>query len=213
MRLFLPPAIHAVAIDDDIVFLDVAADAYFCLAGAAQAIVLGADGAVDALDPRAVAPLVEAGLLSKVGGAARRIGPTAASAGLSPKGGAPSPRRLARALRANLAAARAIEVLSFEALLDLAGRTQPAGALAAAGAVQAEAARFRRLAPWLPKGGVCLMRSLQMLLYLRAYGLRPAWVFGVRTWPFEAHCWLQAGEVVLDDHLDHVRAFSPILTV
>ena len=147
MHLYLPPAIHAVAIDDDIVFLDVAADTYFCLAGAGQVIVLGAGGAVDASDPRAVAPLVEAGLLSQIGAAAQRDDPLPAGAELSPRGGAPSPRRLGRALRANLAAARAIEVLSFEALLDLAGQTLPAGPLAPVGAIQAEAARFRRLAP------------------------------------------------------------------
>jgi hypothetical protein len=36
-------------------------------------------------------------------------------------------------------------------------------------------------------------------------------VFGVRTWPFHAHCWLQCDDVVLDDQADRVAAYAPIL--
>jgi hypothetical protein len=35
-------------------------------------------------------------------------------------------------------------------------------------------------------------------------------VFGVRTHPFEAHCWLEKDRVILDDTVEHVRWFTPI---
>jgi len=72
---------------------------------------------------------------------------------------------------------------------------------------------FRRLLPWAPFEGVCLYRSFYLLAFLRLRGFDATWMFGVRTWPFEAHCWLQLGDTVLDDSLDHVRSFSPILGV
>ena len=39
------------------------------------------------------------------------------------------------------------------------------------------------------------------------------WVFGVRTWPFSAHCWLQIGDAVLDDDPERVGIYPPILAV
>ena len=38
-------------------------------------------------------------------------------------------------------------------------------------------------------------------------------VFAVMTRPFAAHCWVQLDETVLNDRLDHVRKFTPILVV
>lgn len=39
------------------------------------------------------------------------------------------------------------------------------------------------------------------------------WVFGVRTWPFAAHCWIQIGDLVVGDVLDRVRGYTPIRAV
>jgi hypothetical protein len=50
-----------------------------------------------------------------------------------------------------------------------------------------------------------------LLRLLHAKGLDAHWVFGVRTWPFQAHCWLQCEDLVLDDQPDRVRAFTPIM--
>jgi hypothetical protein len=38
-------------------------------------------------------------------------------------------------------------------------------------------------------------------------------VFGVREAPFTAHCWVQDGAVVLNDHLENVDLYTPIMTV
>jgi len=72
---------------------------------------------------------------------------------------------------------------------------------------------FRQWLPWAPFPGVCLFRSRMLLAFLRKSGLDATWVFGVRTWPFEAHCWLQVEDLVLDDTLDNVRNFTPIFMV
>jgi hypothetical protein len=41
----------------------------------------------------------------------------------------------------------------------------------------------------------------------------PRWVFGVQSRPFAAHCWLQLGGVVLNDTVDHVKRYTPIMVV
>ncbi len=48
----LAPGVHAVAIGQNLVLLDIAADAYFCLAGAGAVVVLGPDGSIRVDDPR-----------------------------------------------------------------------------------------------------------------------------------------------------------------
>ncbi|HEU5443086.1 MAG TPA: lasso peptide biosynthesis B2 protein [Steroidobacteraceae bacterium] len=59
----------------------------------------------------------------------------------------------------------------------------------------------------------CLLDSLTLLHFLSAEGVYPDWVFGVKTEPFDAHCWVQQGEVLLNDVPDRVRQYSPILVV
>lgn len=59
----------------------------------------------------------------------------------------------------------------------------------------------------------CLRNSLTLTEFLAKYGLYPTWVFGVRMPPFAAHAWLQEGPVVINDHVAHVRTFTPIMTI
>ncbi|WP_415013983.1 lasso peptide biosynthesis B2 protein [Brevundimonas sp.] len=75
------------------------------------------------------------------------------------------------------------------------------------------AAAFSHLLPWLPFEGACLRRSALLAAFLRRRGLRARWVFGVRTWPFAAHCWLQAGDICLNDDVERLAAYTPILAV
>lgn len=57
------------------------------------------------------------------------------------------------------------------------------------------------------------MRSYLQLQYLHRLGLDADWVIGVRTWPFMAHCWLQVGAVALDDDVERLIPYTPILVV
>ncbi len=59
----------------------------------------------------------------------------------------------------------------------------------------------------------CLRDSLAMLEFLARHGLPASWVFGVRARPFAAHCWVQHGEVVLNDTVEHVSSYVPIMVV
>lgn len=59
----------------------------------------------------------------------------------------------------------------------------------------------------------CLFHSLMLLSFLNRFGFHPRWVFGVRQAPFGAHCWLQDGDAVLNDTVEHVAMFTPIMVV
>jgi hypothetical protein len=57
----------------------------------------------------------------------------------------------------------------------------------------------------------CLPRSLALAWHLSRAGLACDLVLGVRLRPFHAHCWVQAGDVAINDRVDTVRTFTPIL--
>lgn len=59
----------------------------------------------------------------------------------------------------------------------------------------------------------CLLDSLTLTHFLARYGVFPTWVFGVKTDPFHAHCWVQQGDFVFNDSPDFIKRFSPILVV
>jgi hypothetical protein len=60
---------------------------------------------------------------------------------------------------------------------------------------------------------VCLYDSLALVEFLAHYRLFPQWVFGVMAEPFAAHCWVQQDDRVLNDSVDYVRGFTPIMVV
>lgn len=72
---------------------------------------------------------------------------------------------------------------------------------------------FLKYRPLFPRDYLCLFDSLALVRFLSGYHLYPDWVFGVQEDPFSAHCWVQAGAVVLNDHLDNVSGYTPIMTV
>lgn len=59
----------------------------------------------------------------------------------------------------------------------------------------------------------CLLDSLTLLNFLARYGVYPHWIFGVKTDPFYAHCWVQQGELAFNDTPDYLKGFTPILVV
>jgi hypothetical protein len=72
------------------------------------------------------------------------------------------------------------------------------------------AAALRRVQPWLPFDGECLQRSALLIAFLRRLGLGADWVFAVRLWPFNAHCWVQLGDICLNDDHERLQAYTPI---
>jgi hypothetical protein len=59
----------------------------------------------------------------------------------------------------------------------------------------------------------CLHDSLALLEFLARYDIFPDWAFGVRARPFVAHCWVQHGDIVFNDTVEHVAGYTPIMVV
>lgn len=72
---------------------------------------------------------------------------------------------------------------------------------------------FDRLRLYYPRSYLCLFDSLALIHFLARFGVFPDWVFGVTADPFEAHCWVQSGPLVLNDTVERVSAFTPIMSV
>jgi hypothetical protein len=66
---------------------------------------------------------------------------------------------------------------------------------------------------FLSTRNLCLLEAIVLLEFFSYYGLYPTWVFGVQARPFAAHCWLQHEELVLNDTIDHVTRYTPIMTI
>jgi hypothetical protein len=211
--------VHAVRIGEDLVFLEAGADAYFCLPGGAKDITLSPGGrALAATDPELAADLAAAGLLQPLGSdpiTASR-GPTAlpCASAITEATPPPSWRDGLEAFRAILDLALHYRGRSFAEILAALGPPAPSTSdLAPGPELLALVHRFHRWAPYAPVSAKCLLRSFMLLRLLRRHGHDARWVFGVTTWPFEAHCWLQCGDVVLDDHFERLWRYQPILAV
>jgi hypothetical protein len=74
------------------------------------------------------------------------------------------------------------------------------------------AVQFERLRPLIPCAGSCLPSSMLLRAFLRRHGIGCRWIFGVQTFPFEAHCWVEYQGVVLNDTVEHVSWYTPIAT-
>lgn len=59
----------------------------------------------------------------------------------------------------------------------------------------------------------CLRWSIAMVNYLAARDCYPSLVLGVKMTPFSAHAWVQLDDLVLNDGLDQVLPYTPILVV
>ena len=74
------------------------------------------------------------------------------------------------------------------------------------------AARFIAWSPALfTSHDACLFRSLALARFLLANRFPTDIVIGVRSQPFRAHCWVQAGEMVFNEHLEIARDYCPVL--
>jgi hypothetical protein len=73
---------------------------------------------------------------------------------------------------------------------------------------------FGALRPWFfTSKNQCLFEALALSEFLARYRIYPTWVFGVQARPFAAHCWLQQDGVLFNDTVDHIRRYTPILSV
>jgi hypothetical protein len=74
-------------------------------------------------------------------------------------------------------------------------------------------ATFHSLRKHYPRRHRCLFDSLALVEFLASYRIFPQWVFGVRMEPFGAHCWVQENAWVLNDTVENVQAYTPIMAI
>ncbi|WP_201463318.1 lasso peptide biosynthesis B2 protein [Brevundimonas aurantiaca] len=205
----LTVGVHIAPVEADLIILDLRSDTYACLPHAAPAL-------------RVIGPNVEAdlgllGLLTEAGlvdGASRRPGITPPPPPVRPFRTRSGLSSIPAAAHLFVAASRARRLgpnPPIQALINALPR-RPVGRVDTT-RVAAVTAAFARLMPWVPGQGACLHRAFLLLFMLRCAGADAVWVFGVRTWPFSAHCWLQLGDAVLDDDPERVSRYTPIMAV
>ena len=216
----LAESVYAAAVGADLVFLDVGRDAYHCLPDVGAGLAAPFSSQVIAgLSEDIAAELTAAGLLASDS----RLGDEGLLVLAPVQSDLAAPGRVRASLTERLSMAAAVLAMArhfhgrpLSYLVARASRRYARAQLPLRGPGPAEARRvqvFRELLPWAPGQGACLYRCVLLLTFLRQAGLDAHWVFGVRTWPFSAHCWLQAGDVVFDDPADYVGRFTPILVV
>lgn len=211
-ELFLSDGVFIAQIEDDIVVLDVEADAYHCLLDATQWMVVHQDGRVIVGDPGVEHDLTAAGFC------VRTTSPRKGRIGLHPPRrelAIPSqaPRLLSLVAAASLV--RSTWAFQNRPLAQLIAPPSVRGrdrALPEDGLERAVAAAKAAL-PWVPGEGECLQRAFELRRFLAEKGFGTTWMFGVKTWPFAAHCWLQIDDMVVGDTVERVSRYTPIMAV
>lgn len=59
----------------------------------------------------------------------------------------------------------------------------------------------------------CLLDSVALTTYLAGHDVSANIVFGVTSDPFSAHCWVQCGDLVLNDTVGNAAAYTPIRVI
>lgn len=205
----LAPGILAVPIGQDLILLDLAQDDYLCLPECGRLNVAGEviSGPLNSLLRLAAEELLAPDHCP----ASDRYAPPDV-----PKTSLVLPNEVRPTAR---------DFLTFSAIwLDAAGRRPTLASLASSlkdrrgrrddpTALAARVEVFNRLLPLAPYTGACLLQAELLLRFLNAADLDADWVFGVRAWPFLAHCWLQLGDVCVSQAADTLTIYRPILVV
>lgn len=199
-------------VETDAVILTVSADRYDCLVDANNLFRMTGTGQIIPRDPETSGALIASGLFQRSPPAAprKRCDPPLREAAIDlPASAADIVRSTIQLVMATLAFRR----LSFDQLVakGTPGPTPMPGV--AKPTLQRLLAGYRAALPWVPGEGECLQRAFLLHRLLARNGVSADWVFGVRTWPFSAHCWIQIGDCVVGDTVGRVKAYRPIMVV
>ena len=208
-------------VSDRLMFLDLAADRYFCLSPRLEADfrwIASAEG--DDLQTDDAAPLLLSGIVAQAPGKTSVAPCTLAAPARASL--LDAPRVTVRPftvgmLTGSIALARlALRIGRFhKTIIRLAERK---AAIRGSRAIDIAAmrdlsAQFARTARLTQAHDRCLPRSLALAGHALARGWPVDLVMGVQLRPFAAHCWVQAGSDLLNDRVDAIRPFTPILVV
>ncbi|QYF87060.1 lasso peptide biosynthesis B2 protein [Brevundimonas sp. PAMC22021] len=210
MSLFIADGVFMTACDADVVVLDTRSDTYSCLPEAAGVLDLTLNSVEGR--PELLEDLAAAGLLTSMVQPSRQPLPAPPAQALAFDAARPGLRDEIAVVQGMMGAWR--HGPGRRSLSDLlAPQPSPAPKAADPASVARLTSAFVRRLPWDPAQGSCLYRAWLLRRILQSRGEEAAWVFGVRTWPFGAHCWLQIGEFALDDDPDRIAQYTPIMAV
>lgn len=122
-------------------------------------------------------------------------------------------RDCARAIVAQYSARRLIRRRSLAEIVGLLASADAAPASSSqvsSSTVMRVASAFIKTRMVVRTKDLCLAQSIAFQRMCNNYQLSPTLVIGVSLNPFSAHCWVQQGDCVLNDSLEHVRQFTPI---
>lgn len=221
MQLRLRHNLHWCASDGRAVFLDLAADRYFCLPAVAnRAFLRAAAGRTRAGDRDHLHMLVVQEILTEERGPGGFGHPPAVE---PPTGDfldepvtRPGPLDILLGLAAEARAAWLLHAGSFRKAIESAAKRSRRGRRARRDpdrSLQAIVAASRVLALVTGAHDRCLVRALAVYFRCRRYGIRPKLVIGVVAHPFTAHCWVQLGSKVLVGGFEQARLYTPILVI
>ncbi len=205
---------------DSYIFLDLSRDRYFCLgddaAAAFAALVSGEAPSAGSTEVAELRELCADGILLPV---AADVWPMpvetiAARRSIRNEHNTVRAPRVVEALSRRLAAEFSLRTRGIRGCVararDIAKRALPSPDAHEAAAASAS---FAASMLWRSRAARCVSISLATLEWFAARGRGATLVVGVKLHPFEAHCWVQVGDLLINDEIDQVRPFVPILAV
>ena len=228
-RYTLKDHVFVCAHDGHVVILDLRGDRYYTLDPDNAGSLAGAVRGWPVQVPTAVAEdevakaLLEQGILSEPAEAGKDATPVVVHAPsheiLPQEFGERPPLRwhtIAQFLRSTAASAIAIRRWPLERVIDRVKKRNEVHREEAPDVEEAQrlVTLFAAMRPVLFSArDACLFESLALSEFLARHGVHPTWIFGVQARPFAAHCWLQLDGSVLNDTVDHVIGYTPIMAV
>lgn len=211
-RLWPAESLFLASVHEDIVMLDIEADQYSGLLDVRHLMELQSNGSVLVSESDVAAELLETGLFQTRSPLKARKSPQPVLGELA-KGPDQSPCLTIGLMAEVIEASMAFQTRTLSGLIEsVTSWPSPINDDEDQRLARTVSA-FRSALPYVPFEGECLQRSFQLKRILDRRGLKTDWVFGVRTWPFGAHCWIQKGNQVVGDRLERVRLYTPIMVI
>ncbi|MGE4036005.1 MAG: lasso peptide biosynthesis B2 protein [Parvularculaceae bacterium] len=218
MDFCLSPNIHFCLLGETAVILDEARDRYFQLTGepaaALQSLARGRAAAATSLDR-----LADLNIIKRDQTDAREVRPTqciSPNSSLLESGAAPTKGNWLITAEISMRLASAVISLrqrGFQKTLRAAKMSAAGARQTDEGSIEEASLEFDEARRNIPLAPSCLRDSLALLAFLRRRGHTARLVIGVKLNPFGAHCWVQSGEMALNELLERARAYTPIRVV
>jgi hypothetical protein len=219
MTLFLRDDVFLCVVNRRVALLDLAADRYFALPDSLDHAVQASLQTPASIDLEVLSPLLKRGLLLQEGRDDRILAPTLytpVARDLQKCLPRPTIWHTFHALLSHAITALRFKCLDLRAVLAPLRRPCHPISIAVAppsGNAARALASFLATRRFLTAEDQCLKWSYALILHLARTGYRPNLVIGVRLVPFSMHAWVQAGDTVLNDNIDLVAPYSPILVI